>query len=297
MITQYLKGYPGLEMTPDKVWVDTVGSGDAQLAFLHTLLDGDLAPFALGADTARGVGALKAALEKREDRPLAVKGQVVGPFTQATALADARGRALYFDPQQREMITELMALRAAWQVDYFKDVSQGPVVVFIDEPGLAGFGSSAFIGVSREDVIHDLSRVISAIHDQGGIAGIHVCGNTDWGMVMASGVDVVNFDAFAYFDKFFLYAREIVAFMEAGGCLAWGMVPTDSSENLAAATLDDLEKAFWDHVDALCGQGLDRERVLAQSAITPACGMGSRTPEEAMTILALTRGLSERLQV
>jgi hypothetical protein len=100
------------------------------------------------------------------------------------------------------------------------------VIIFIDEPALAGFGSSELISISKEEILACLREVVDAIHTDGGLAGIHVCANTDWSLVLESGADIVNFDAYAYFDRFILYGDPIREFLAAGGMLAWGIVPT-----------------------------------------------------------------------
>ena len=46
---------------------------------------------------------------------------------------------------------------------------------------------------------------IDAIKAAGGMAGVHVCANTDWSLVLDSGADILSFDAYGYFDKLILY--------------------------------------------------------------------------------------------
>ena len=41
---------------------------------------------------------------------------------------------------------------------------------------------------------------------------------------LESGADLVNFDAYAYFDRFILYGPQIRDFLAAGRLLAWGIV-------------------------------------------------------------------------
>jgi hypothetical protein len=60
--------------------------------------------------------------------------------------------------------------------------------------------------------------VVDAIHTDGGLAGIHVCANTDWSLVLESGADIVNFDAYAYFDRFILYGDPIRDSWPPEGC-------------------------------------------------------------------------------
>ena len=95
------------------------------------------------------------------------------------------------------------------------------MVVFIDEPALAGFGSSAFISVSAEQVTTMLDEVAGHIRRAGGLAGVHVCANTDWSLFFGGSLDVINFDAYTYFERFALYRQDLVTFVERGGIVAW----------------------------------------------------------------------------
>jgi hypothetical protein len=100
------------------------------------------------------------------------------------------------------------------------------------------------------------------------------------------------FDAFSYLEYFFLYPGELRRFIQSGGTIAWGIVPTfgftgnETIEDLSARLQGGLEK-----LDAL---GLDPSRVAEQALLTPACGMGTMEPSAADRVLELLRGLSIR---
>ena len=61
---------------------------------------------------------------------------------------------------------------------------------------------------------------------EGGL-GIHCCSNTDWEFVLGLNPSVVSIDAYATAKEFLLYADSIVAYMEQGGVVAWGIVPAE----------------------------------------------------------------------
>ncbi len=84
-----------------------------------------------------------------------------------------------------------------WQIQKFQPFAD-KVICFIDEPILSGFGSSTYVTVKREDVVGLLNEVITAVHADDALAGIHCCGNTEWSILIDAGVDIVNFDAFEY---------------------------------------------------------------------------------------------------
>jgi hypothetical protein len=77
---------------------------------------------------------------------VAIKGQVTGPITFGMGLKDHQGRAVYYDLNARDAAVKLLALKAAYQVRTFKAFGC-PVIVFLDEPALAGYGSSEMISI------------------------------------------------------------------------------------------------------------------------------------------------------
>src|ERR1039457_1295870 len=87
------------------------------------------------------------------------------------------------------------------------------------EPYLCSFGS-AFVNVSRPDVIAALDGAVEAIHSEGALAGLHCCGNTDWSLVLGTALDVINFDAYEYSQGLSLYPAELDRFLRNGGTLS-----------------------------------------------------------------------------
>jgi hypothetical protein len=304
MIPQFLPGMPGVVQQGDGVCIDP-RSGDfekASLVFYEQWLavtEGDrdlLDAFALTAETGRGFFAFTDYLDRLPEMPTALKGQVTGPFTFTTGVKDADDRSIFYNEQLRDLAVKLIALKAAWQTRRLKRYGC-PAIMFIDEPALAGFGTSEFISVGKEEVSTCLAEVIDAIHREKGLAGIHVCANTDWSLLLESEVDIINFDAYAYFDRFILYAERIASFLDRGGILAWGIVPTLEPEDIDRENVDSLA-AKWESQAAGLEKagGGDRKAVLDRSLITPSCGTGSLDLEHATRVLHLTQEVSRRVR-
>jgi len=304
MIPQFLPGLPGLVRTGDRVFIQN--SGDAYdrelLGFYETYMNIGAGEIELEQtfsrmtpEVARGFYALVSRLEGIDPPPSAVKGQGTGPVTLCMGTKDAEGRAIFYDPQLRDAAVKLMTLKARWQIRKLA-LPERPAIMFIDEPGLAGFGSSEMISVSAEEVQACLSEVIDGIHAEGGLAGIHVCGNTDWGLVMDTGVDIVNFDAYAYFDRFILFSDHIRRFIQRGGMVAWGIVPTLNEEDIRKETVDSLMSRFLAELSAVTALGIDANTLKDHSFITPACGVGSQKISMAERVISLTREVSDRVR-
>ncbi len=304
MVPQFVHGMPAVVQAGGKTYIDAAGDAfdDELLAFFEEYMAVSEAPdqlptsrFALTAATGKGVAALLDTLAATTTRPVAVKGQVTGPITFCTGLKDQDGRAIYYNETLRDAAVKHLSLNARWQIRSLRGPGC-PVIIFIDEPALAGFGSSELISISREAILDCLKEVIDAIHADGGLAGIHVCANTDWSLVLESGVDLVNFDAYAYFDRFILYGDQIRDFLNAGRLLAWGIVPTLNPEKIQRESVDSLHVALLERFHQIESLGIDPAHLRSQSFITPSCGVGSLSLELAERVLALTRDLSAKIR-
>jgi hypothetical protein len=295
---------PGVVNRQGHTFIDTTAESfdDDLLSFFEDFMavnaDPDQLPasrFALTETTGKGVAALMETLGQMAAPPVAVKGQVTGPLTFCIGVKDQDGRAIFYNETLREAAVKHLALHARWQMRTLSGPGC-PVIIFIDEPALAGFGSSELISVSKETILDGLREVVDAIHADGGLAGIHVCANTDWALVLESGADIVNFDAYAYFDRFVLYGSQIRAFLDAGRFLAWGIVPTLKPEEVENETVDSLYAALLERFRRIEVLGIAPAALRAQSFITPSCGVGTLSPGLAKRVLALTRDLSAKIR-
>ncbi|MEM5789496.1 MAG: hypothetical protein AAGU11_19460, partial [Syntrophobacteraceae bacterium] len=199
MMAQYIEGLPGLVEEDGKVFVrcDNEAFDEAAYSFYEEYLTLEEAPeglensrFKMGPETGATFRHFLQSLANDPGPLRAVKGQIIGPFTLLSGLKDQDGRALLFDERLQDIVTKLLAYRAKWQIEHLARFGV-PIIVFLDEPGLAGFGSSAFITISSELVERLLTEVVDAVHASGALAGIHVCANTDWQLAFGSGIDIV----------------------------------------------------------------------------------------------------------
>ncbi len=305
MIAQFLPGLPGLTFENDKVFIDYAGENfDAQIlefyeeymAVTEGQKDLNDSRFVLSADTARGFWVFMEHIKSMPLIPAAVKGQITGPITFCTGVYDQNRNAIFYNEQIRDAAIKLLALKALWQVRQLLTFGC-PVIMFFDEPALAGYGTSGFISISRDEVALCLGEVIETVHSEGGLAGVHVCANTDWSLILESPADVVSFDAYSYFDRFILYPDLIKKFLASGKILAWGIVPTGNAEDIEKETTDSLVARWEENAQTIEALGIDKSIIRKQSLITPSCGAGSLNLSQAKKVLKLTREVSERLKL
>ena len=304
MMAQFLSGLPGLTAKGDDFFIDSEGETfDAELldfyedymSVVEEEKDLNDSRFVLRPDTADGFFVFLNRIGDRTPAPFAVKGQITGPFTLATGIKDQNGRSVFYSDQIRDAVVKLLAQKARWQVTQLRQFDL-PVVLFFDEPALAGFGSSAFISISPEQVSNCFEETIAAVHGAGGLAGIHVCSNTEWPLILDSSADIVSFDAYSYFDKFLLYPDQIRAFIDRGGMVAWGIIPTLRGEDIDRETTGSLVSKWIAQFETLADLGIDKTKLFSQTFITPSCGTGSLGMAHAKRVLELTRDVSKEIR-
>ncbi len=301
LLSQFAEGLPGLKYRDDTCFLDTSSpefEGE-MLAFFEQYLgvtDGGMplsdSIFAFSEKTGKGFRTFLHMIREAEPAPFALKGQVTGPFTMFTGLKDQDGKMVFYNDMLRDAVVKCVAMKARYQAEELKKLSEN-VMVFLDEPALSGFGSSAMVGIPREDALSALNEAIDAIHQAGGLAGIHVCANTDWSLVLETGVDVLSFDAFGYFDRIALFKDRLADFMKQGKIIAWGLVPTLNDNDLESADVDSLH-AMWEQQTKQLG--CDYDLIKSQALITPSCGTGLLSLDLSIKALELTRDLSNRIR-
>jgi hypothetical protein len=124
-----------------------------------------------------------------------------------------------------------------------------------------------------------------------------LCGNPDWDFLLSQDLDILSLDVYTNKDVFPTYITSIKRFLDRGGILAWGIVPTNvepfETENLAS--LADQLESVWKQ---LADKGVDMDQMLSQSLISPAtCCLVN--PDKEKTVekgFALVKKLSEQLR-
>ena len=296
---QFLPGLPGVSEKDGKLFVDTERDGFEVeiLAFYEEYLlvtegeaDLDQSRFTLSPKEAKGFFTFLEMARQRKEALVALKGQITGPVTFCTGVVDQAGRAIFYNDQLRDVAVKLLALKARWQVRKMREIT-GQALLFFDEPALAGLGSSAFITISNEEITACFTEVFEAVRAENGLTGIHVCANTEWSVIFESGVDILSYDAYSYFDKLILYPDHLRRFLDKGGILATGIIPT-AEDAIDMETAESLVKKWRQQIAHLEQLGFSREKLIRQSLITPSCGTGSISEAHARKVLELTKNVS-----
>ncbi len=304
MIRQFLTGFPGLQENNNRYWVDTsCDDFEEQMASFYedymAKEEKNFFPsgsrFALGNDTAPGFAVFTKMIAAATTPVLTLKGQVTGPVTTGIGVKDQHGKSIIYDDNLRDVLIKHLTLKACWQIEKLQDISgcRQPII-FIDEPGIVSFGSSGFSGISREMVSDAVAQTVKGIRNSGGLAGIHICANGDWEPALSSSADIISFDAYFYFDTFTLYRDRLVTFLQRGGMLAWGIVPTADPAILEKTDSNSLFCKWQEQLERLASFGFSRKTLMEQTLIAPSCGTGSLPPHLATKVLQLTAEISAK---
>ncbi|CAO0820323.1 Methionine synthase [Desulfarculales bacterium] len=264
---------------------------EALAAFYERLLAGPEEGFGLLPDEAAGffVFRERVAAAGAGQYPW-LKGHVTGPLTLAASVLGSDGKALLYDDEMAEAIAKGLGLAAAAQARQLAPFGR-PLMIFFDEPFLSGYGS-AFSPVNREKVIALLSLAAQETRQRmPAVLGVHCCGNTDWGMLVESGLDVLNLDSAGFGEHLLLYPEALKKLFARGGAVAWGAVPTIGYTG--EETAQDLWAGLRGLLDKLVAQGFDPATLARQALVTPACGLGSLSQDKALAILDLTRQVAK----
>ncbi len=272
MLAQAAWGISGVIVRPD----GSLRVDDAALDPTVSLADPELhgPPF----DT------LRVFLRAVADREGPIKLQLTGPVTLGLAL-EAEGvpcdRAFPVAAAAvRQRAANLLALAQ-------REAPRAPLVVFVDEPGLVA-GLHREVALGPEATIDMMSGALAALEPHA-VTGLHCCGPTDWRAVLQAGPQVLSLPVDAGIEQ---AAGPLATFLDRGGWIAWGAVPTDGPLGPQPSGLWRRLSILWCE---LVQAGCDPAALRRQAMITPTCGLALHRPAQARRVLGLTREIGERL--
>ena len=230
------------------------------------------------------------------DRP-AIRGQLEGPVSFGFNILDQDERPILFDDTIRPFMLDFMARRLNVQLSRLKKRNPNSFM-FVDEPGLQ-FIFSAMSGYGEQKAKTDLDEFFAMVD---GPRGIHLCGNPDWDFLLNLDLDILSLDIYTNAEIFSSYTQSIKRFLDRGGILVWGIVPT-GYEIFAKESLGFLVmklEGIWQHLGK---NGIDIDQIIANSMLSPAtCCLVNpdkgKTVENAFTLVnSLSRMLKEKYKI
>ncbi|MBS0014424.1 MAG: hypothetical protein KFF46_10675 [Desulfobacterales bacterium] len=225
------------------------------------------------------------------DRP-AIRGQLEGPVSFGFNVADENDRPILFDDSVRPFMFEFMAQRVNVQLNRLREKNEN-AFMYVDEPGLQ-FLFSAMSGYGDVQAKKDMEMFFSLIDRP---RGVHLCGNPDWDFLLNLDIDILSLDVYTNGEVFSSYAKSVKRFLDRGGVLCWGLVPTNV-EPFEKESVDSLENMLENLWQSLYARGIDRDQLLAQSLLSPAtcCLINPDIEKTVEKGFAAVKHLSEKLR-
>jgi hypothetical protein len=220
---------------------------------------------------------------KRQPRvPKRVKVQLAGPLTLGVAYVDAGMDAEVAFPLGARVARAWAGAIAELVSVHLPDAA---LLCFLDEPALVCWRGTEG-PIDREAATDLLSTALAAC---GGVSGVHVCGHGDLRMALDAGPQVAHFDVGALdLDD----ASALSRFLDGGGWITWGAIPTHKPVGEHA---QPLWKALLDAWCELTRRGCDPVQLRAQALVAPACGLAGHGTSQAEHAMLLAREIGNRV--
>jgi hypothetical protein len=223
-----------------------------------------------------------------------IRGQITGPVSFGFKIEDENLKPIIYNDTVRDILFDFIQRKV--NIQYRQLAEKNPnAFVWVDEPGLAQV-FSALTGYNDQQAKKDFASFFDGVE---GPKGLHLCAAVDLRYLLELDADILSFDAFQMEAMPSEYGRAVAAFIEKGGIIAWGIVPTDSTSlgQQTAVSLDALVTGYWKVVTAATGMPL--ERIAESSMLAPArcCLIDIGLESEACPVLPGQEGQSreERL--
>lgn len=232
----------------------------------------------------RPFGTWRRFLDAVTDRTDPIKLQITGPLTFGLTLVQAG-----LGPEQAFAVAAAAVSTRARDLLALADARAPgvPRVLVFDEPGLVG-GLRPGLPLAGNGVIDLLSGALASVEDRA-LTGVHCCGPTDWRLVLQAGPDLLSLPVGAEVTG---STGALAAFLERGGWVAWGAVPTDGP-------LGESPSRSWRQLSSqwceLVQSGCDPVLLRRQSLVTPVCGLAAHDEAQADHVFALTGRLAEKI--
>ncbi len=221
-------------------------------------------------------------LAAKQPRPPArVLAQVTGPLTLGVALSNAGVPEDFAFPRASRVARGW----ARHLEDLVRESIGAQAIIMFDEPDLERWNDD------RPPIDHDhagdlLSGAFAAV---GGPTGVNVGPDGDVRLALSAGPDILGVPVST---SLIADAAGLGRFLEGGGYISWGAVPTHRPVGESAAP---LWKSLVDLWCELSRRGCDGLSLRTQAIISPASGLDGHGVGQAEHALALARELAGRV--
>lgn len=167
MHIQFTENFPGIVFNEDsqKIWVDSQKFNNEITDFYQNFLENNIEYFRISKEYSKGFYEFTDQLSKFNNQNFRIKLQVIGPITFSFTIKTESGRAILYDSMIKDAVVKNVVMKSLWQIKQVANCVRertSTVILFLDEPYLAAYGS-AFAAVSREELVAIINETISEI--------------------------------------------------------------------------------------------------------------------------------------
>ena len=235
-------------------------------------------------------------LERDLSHYSAIRGQMISPISLGLKIVDENQKSIHYHDEVREVLFDFIQKKANQQYRELRERNPN-AFVWVDDPGLALI-FNALSGYNEFRAKTDFDRFLEGLE---GPTGVHLCGRPDWDFLLKSKIDSLSFDSFNCGVMIVNYPS-LKDFVDRGGVISWGIVPTytELSEQETTDSLMEKLETFWEDFSR---KGMDPKRLLRQSLLAPAtCNLlnpdKEKTVEKAFDVLReLSRKIRKKYQL
>ena len=292
MIPAALERLPGLRVDGEGgLTIDAEEWGAQRAAFREeveaALASGQLRAFEPSPASARAWNPFLFEVEHR--RLMLAKVQLAGPATVRWYAKTTAGDVASDVPELDQQIFRLLLARCLAMAKAVRRAGATPLV-YLDEPGM--------YALDRRDprhllVLQEMRLMVVALQNEGALVGIHCCSDTDWGALLELGVNLISADVRLSLDALLDSGPALRRFLDAGGVLSLGIIPTDLSTSYRA---DELVDAVETSLRATFKDDPTYREIASRSLLTPACGLAMRQVSDAERVFDELRMAQRRFR-
>ena len=195
----------------------------------------------------------------------AIRGQVTGPVSFGLKVLDEDLKPIIYNEEARAILFDFIQRKVNIQ---YQELSKrnANAFVWVDEPGL----SYVFSGFSGYNDQHAREEYLKFVEGLEGPKGLHLCADVNLPYLLELGVEILSFDAYQIGFMPQEYAGSVADFIENGGVISWGIVPTESTvlSTQTPETLAGILSKYWEVVSE--SAGLPLNQIARQALVAPA---------------------------
>ncbi len=195
----------------------------------------------------------------------AIRGQLIGPVSFGFRVVDENKRPIIYNDDVRAILYDFITRKINAQNRQLREKNRN-AFVWLDEPGL----SWVFSGLSGYSDVQAKNDYRSFLSDVEGVRALHLCASVNLDYLLDMGTNLLSFDAYQMKLMAKGYAAAVSKFINNGGIICWGIVPTDSDNQgiQTPQSLAELLIEYWKVVSE--NTGITLKEIARNSLLAPA---------------------------